>query len=292
MIISRSLLAIGESWGCCSNSVQPSRQINLELNTSSYTGKLGPWSLATAKRLTALKGGSAVLLMMLLLIVVGCSSDQRATQTPIFPESSPSPSPSPSPVPITTAAPPTLPATSQPIPTPNSTNTLAAPLILDLLAPLDESGVEVGFVRVIGTTSGTSVTVNGLSAILSATGEFLLDITLRDGVNLIEVEASDDAGQTASQEIVVFFVAPTAGLPFTLLYPLDGLEVSKPVLTVVGATRPDAVVGVNEVPAEVEGSGIFTARVVLEEGANLLEVVAADFEGNVRFQTSVVFYLP
>ncbi len=221
-------------------------------------------------------------------MVVGCGSDQRATQTPI----SRGVDPSPSPVLIPTAVPPTLPATGQPAPTPNSTNIPAAPLVLDLLTPLDESGVEVGFVRVMGTTSGTSVTVNGLSANLSATGEFQLDITLRDGVNLIEVDASDNAGQTTSQEIVVFFVAPTAGLPFTLLYPLDGLEVSKPVLTVVGVTRPDAVVGVNEVPAEVGGSGIFTARVVLEEGANLLEIVAADFEGNVRFQTAVVFFLP
>ncbi len=127
---------------------------------------------------------------------------------------------------------------------------------------------------------------------LSDTGEFQQDITLRDGVNLIDVVASDDSGRTTSQQIVVFFIAPTAGLPFTLLYPLDGLEVSEPAITVVGVTRPDAVVGVNEVPAEVDGSGIFTALVVLEEGANLLEVVAADIEGNVRFQTSVVFYLP
>ena len=109
---------------------------------------------------------------------------------------------------------------------------------------------------------------------------------------MIDVVASDDSGRTTSQQIVVFFIAPTAGLPFTLLYPLDGLEVSEPAITVVGVTRPDAVVGVNEVPAEVDGSGIFTALVVLEEGANLLEVVAADIEGNVRFQTSVVFYLP
>lgn len=233
-------------------------------------------------------GGSVVLLMMLLLMVVGCGSDPRATQTPV----SPGVTPTPSPVLIPTSVQPTLPATGQPAHTPTPINAPVAPLVLDLLTPLDQSGVEVGFVRVMGTTSGTSVSVSGLSAILSAAGEFQRDITLRDGVNLIEVVASDAAGQTTSQQIVVFFIAPTAGLPFTLLYPLDGLEVSQPVLTVVGVTRPDAVIGVNEVPAEVEGSGIFTARVVLEEGANLLEVVAADFEGNVRFQTAVVFYLP
>ena len=276
--------------GCLLSPGQPNQRINFNLNITSYTNQLGPWSPRAAERLAALKGGSAVLLMMLLLMVVGCGSDPRPTQTPLSPGVSPSPSPSP--VLIPTSAQPTLPATGQPAHTPTPINAPVAPLVLDLLTPLDQSGVEVGFVRVMGTTSGSSVSVNGLSAILSAAGEFQRDITLRDGVNLIEVVASDDAGQTTSQQIVVFFIAPTAGLPFTLLYPLDGLEVSKPVLTVVGVTRPDAVIGVNEVPAEVEGSGIFTATVVLEEGANLLEVVAADFEGNVRFQTAVVFYLP
>ena len=273
---------------CLLNPGQPNQRINFNLNITSYTNKMGPWSPRAAERLAALKGGSVVLLMMLLLMVVGCGSDPRPTQTPL----SPGVSPSPSPVLTPTTAQPTLPATDQPAHTPTPSNVRAAPLVLDLLTPLDQSGVEVGFVRVMGTTSGSSVSVNGLSAILSTAGDFQRDITLRDGVNLIEVVASDDAGQTTSQQIVVFFIAPTAGLPFTLLYPLDGLEVSKPVLTVVGVTRPDAVIGVNEVPAKVEGSGIFTATVVLEEGANLLEVVAADFEGNVRFQTAVVFYLP
>jgi uncharacterized protein YfaP (DUF2135 family) len=50
------------------------------------------------------------------------------------------------------------------------------------------------------------------------------------------------------------------------------------------------VVGVNEVPVEVDALGIFSTTVALEEGPNLIEVVAADLDGNVRFQTLVVFY--
>lgn len=48
--------------------------------------------------------------------------------------------------------------------------------------------------------------------------------------------------------------------------------------------------GVNEVPVEVDARGIFSTTIELEEGSNLIEVVAADLEGNVRFQTLVVFY--
>ena len=127
---------------------------------------------------------------------------------------------------------------------------------------------------------------------MSENGDFQRDLSLRNGVNLIEVVASDDLGRTTSKQIRVFVVTTTASLPFTIFYPPDGLEVSEPRVSLVGVTRPDAVVGVNEVPVEVYGSGIFSATVELEEGANLIEAVAADIDGNVRFQTVVVFYIP
>ena len=53
-----------------------------------------------------------------------------------------------------------------------------------------------------------------------------------------------------------------------------------------------AVVGIDETPVEIDSLGIFSEEVALQEGANLLEVVATDIDGNVRFQTLVVFYTP
>ncbi len=61
---------------------------------------------------------------------------------------------------------------------------------------------------------------------------------------------------------------------------------------IVGATRQDAVVGVNGVPVDVNALGIFSTIVSLEQGANLIQVVAVDFEENINFQTVSVFYLP
>ncbi len=163
---------------------------------------------------------------------------------------------------------------------------------MNILSPIDGAGVEVGAVRIIGATSGTMVNISGIPVDLAAGGKFEYDLVLREGVNLLEVVASNSVGVSTSRQLVVFFISPVVGLPLTLLYPADGLEVTEPVIKVVGVTRPDAVVGVNEVPAEVNALGIFSIEIPLVEEDNLIEVVAVDVQSNVRFQTIVVFYLP
>jgi uncharacterized protein YfaP (DUF2135 family) len=152
--------------------------------------------------------------------------------------------------------------------------------------------VEVAALKVMGSTSGKFIQINNLPIRVDPQGNFQHDLPLQQGVNLIEVEASDEFGQTSSQQLVVFSVEPTAGLPLTLLYPVDGLEVAEPSVPIVGLSALDAVVGINEIPTEVNELGIFSTSVNLEEGPNLIEVVAADLGGNVRFQTVVVFYTP
>ena len=125
-----------------------------------------------------------------------------------------------------------------------------------------------------------------------ADGQFESDWTLSDGVNLLEVLASDSAERSVSRQIVVFSVSSTAGLPFSLTYPPDGHVSEEPSVRIIGVTRPDVVVGINQVSADVNALGIFESEMPLEEGDNLIEVVAVDIQGNVRFQTVVVFYFP
>jgi hypothetical protein len=115
---------------------------------------------------------------------------------------------------------------------------------------------------------------------------------LEEGANLLEIVATNIAGETALEEAVVFFVSPIASLPFSLLYPPDGLSVREPTVSVIGGSRVDAVVGVNGIPVDINEFGIFTGEVSLDEGSNLIEVLASDIEGNIRFQTVVVFYVP
>lgn len=168
-----------------------------------------------------------------------------------------------------------------------------APLALELLAPLDGAGVETGALRVLGQTRiDAVVAINGVPAEVSADGRITQDISLEEGINLIEVTATNLMGDTVAEQAMAFFIAPAAGLPFSLFYPTDGLNTVEPAIPLFGGTRADAVVGVNGIPVEVNAQGIFSTTVTLEEGANFIEVVATDLQGNVRFQTVAVFYLP
>ena len=153
--------------------------------------------------------------------------------------------------------------------------------------------METGAVRVLGRTRiDGAVGINGVPVEVSADGSFTRDLSLVEGINLVEVVVTDLSGQTASKQAAVFFISTAAGLPFALFYPPDGLEVTDNTIPVIGGTRPDAVVGVNGIPVEVNALGIFATTVTLEDGANFIEVVATDIDGNVRFQTATVFYLP
>ena len=189
--------------------------------------------------------------------------------------------------PSTTGSPPTPASTLAPTPNPTSS------LMLELLAPEDGAGVEVDAVRVMGKTRvDAAVGINGTPVEVSADGSFHYDLNLEAGANLVEVVASTLSGETAYRDAAVFFISTAAGLPFTLFYPPDALHVSEPDILVVGGTSPEAVVGVNGTPVDTNSLGIFSTSVTLEEGGNFIEVLATDIDGNVRFQTVAVFYIP
>ncbi|MBI4329051.1 MAG: hypothetical protein HY685_04200 [Chloroflexi bacterium] len=169
----------------------------------------------------------------------------------------------------------------------------AVPVILELLSPQDGAMVETGAVRVFGKARPDAIVgIEGVPVEVREDGTFQRDLPLEEGSNIIEVAASDLSGDTVFQSVVVFYTPPPAGLPFTLFYPADGLVVKEPSIAVIGGTQPDAVVGVNGDPADVSELGIFSANVSLTEGANVIEVVATDIEGNTSFRTVVVFYVP
>ncbi len=180
-------------------------------------------------------------------------------------------------------------------PTPEATQApvegIVEPILLEILSPVDGSGVELPATSVIGRTSASSLDINGVPVELGEEGTFRRDLPLREGVNLLEVVASSSSGRTKSEQLVVFVVSPIAALPFSLVYPMDGVQVDSQTIPVVGVTRPDTVVGVNGLPVEVNELGIFSTLVELIPGDNLIEVVATDIR-EVRFQTVVVFRNP
>ncbi|MBM3942308.1 MAG: hypothetical protein FJ316_05195 [SAR202 cluster bacterium] len=61
--------------------------------------------------------------------------------------------------------------------------------------------------------------------------------------------------------------------------PADESVVTKSPVDVAGKAAPDAVVTVNGQVVEVDANGRFNVQVTLEEGPNVIEVLASDFSG-------------
>ena len=71
-------------------------------------------------------------------------------------------------------------------------------LFLKLTSPEDEATVDESFLTVIGeTTPDAVVSINGRSVEVDADGGFSADIDLVEGINFIEIVASDFDGNSA-----------------------------------------------------------------------------------------------
>lgn len=88
--------------------------------------------------------------------------------------------------------------------------------------------------------------------------------------------------------------APGAnGLTLNVIQPQTEAVVTSDLLEVKGQTAPDAIVSVNGIIVKsIDAGGNFTAVVELEEGPNLVEVIASNYQGNQVSQTLAVIYAP
>ncbi len=64
------------------------------------------------------------------------------------------------------------------------------------------------------------------------------------------------------------------------------------IIHVAGRTRVDAVVTVNDTLTEPDSDGLFTSTVELEEGPNVIEVIASVASGEQEELILVVIYVP
>lgn len=83
-------------------------------------------------------------------------------------------------------------------------------------------------------------------------------------------------------------------MPLTLRVqsPADESTVSQSPIVVRGTTAPGAVVSVDGALADTDAAGNFACAVDLEEGANVIEVVASDLTGAQLAVDLFVFYEP
>ncbi len=82
----------------------------------------------------------------------------------------------------------------------------------------------------------------------------------------------------------------TTPLPLEVTEPQDESVVYTTQVVVKGTTNVDAVVTVNGVVADVDADGKFSVTVTLEEGPNLIEVFASDFQYREASEILTVVY--
>lgn len=106
--------------------------------------------------------------------------------------------------------------------------------------------------------------------------------TLSDGQHTIKVDASDHDGNAATQTTVTFkvdTVAPT----LNVTSPVDNLITNQPLLTVTGTTNDvtssPVTVKINNESVTVQSNGSFSKQITLDEGSNIITVVATDGAG-------------
>jgi len=147
-------------------------------------------------------------------------------------------------------------------------------------------------IPIVGNTRADAVvTVDGTSVNVNEDGTFVHPVSLVEGPNLVEIIASDLLGNQRTISMVIHRVSMT-GIPLYIFWPVNDGTANSASVPVIGATNVDTVVTVNGVPVEVDVLGLFSISVTLEEGPNVIEVMASDLLGNVRSQTVVVFRMP
>lgn len=195
--------------------------------------------------------------------------------------------------PAPTAAPPTPVATVPPtpteaLPTAVPTEEGVAPA-LQIFAPEDGATVPGNSVVVYGQTAvGARVFIAGEETEVDAQGGFRLEVALAPAGNEVVIVAQSEAGQRREITRRVTSLA----LPFLLLVvePENESIVSTPNLPLSGRTGPNAIVSINGRSVPVDRFGYFSSTVQLEEGPNIIDVVATNDDGQSLSSVLAVIY--
>jgi len=151
---------------------------------------------------------------------------------------------------------------------------------LEVIRPLDRSSVRDSYIVVEATTERTAELFLDGVPVPNRQGVMFERMTLRQGLNIIVVEAVDGSGNAAIEVLHVWLdtVAPA----LFVSSPVDGSVAASPLVAVEGRTELDATVTVNDEPVALDGAGWFRTTRVLTGRENLLIVAAEDRAGNVN----------
>jgi hypothetical protein len=161
-----------------------------------------------------------------------------------------------------------------------------------LVVTVPQNGATVagsGEIVTRGTTDpGATVSVNGLSAEVDAAGGFT-GAAVPDSQSQLLVQAVDMAGNVT--RLVLTLVVDTVPPALAVTSPAPFQSVYTTPLMVEGTTEAGASITVNGSSAVVQADGRFSASIgLLEEGSNLITIVARDAAGNAATRALSVTY--
>jgi flagellar hook assembly protein FlgD len=158
-------------------------------------------------------------------------------------------------------------------------------------APLDDQWTNERLIAVAGVIPpGTSLKVNGQEATVVEGGQFEREVILQEGDNVLRIEATDDVGNVATQEIIVHRKTTP---PVLTLNVEDGTTFQQAEVQINGKTDPGALVLIDGQAVTVSSLGEFQTAVNLLTGENVIEVVAQDQAGNVtQLQRRLNYRIP
>ncbi|MED4017411.1 S8 family serine peptidase [Sutcliffiella cohnii] len=187
-----------------------------------------------------------------------------------------------------------------PAPTAEGNYMIRAAVNYEVTAPTISSPVDGTF------TNESSVTVEGTSApsttvhvynngeevgtaSTSSQGTYSVEVSLSEGENSLTAKASTENGMTDASEAVVVVLDQVAP-EVEITSPVDGLKTNRETVTVEGTVEDENIdsVTVNGQSATVS-NGTFSKRILLDEGANEIEVVATDKAGNTSSDSMTVY---
>jgi hypothetical protein len=152
--------------------------------------------------------------------------------------------------------------------------------------PIKAEAVHLSGKAVDATTSVRALRVNGIEIPLLPTGEFALPFPLlNEGVNLLKIEAVDEAGNAATKEVRL--VRDTSGPEFSEMTPAPGSFTRLSTVTISGRVRDLATsvvslrVNGTTLPLSPEKGDRFSLELPLpKEGENPIEITAVDEVGH------------
>jgi len=155
--------------------------------------------------------------------------------------------------------------------------------VITITLPLPVTYLDEHFTAVYGTVTDetpVSVTVSGIDTAVTNNTFTLSFISLFEGSNIITAIATDAAGNTGSDEIMV--ISDTLSPVVSIDTPLDGMKTNIAAQTISGSVTdasPIVSILLNGVSVPLVSGG-FESQYSLEEGFNTISVAVSDLAGN------------